>query len=192
MKGLFPPVPLQTCILTTHSPNSEEAAQLLRELSPDIVIARCKVLLKKEVFTIPKRGTFVMHPGICPEYRNSHGCFWALARGDTNRVGTTLLQIDTGIDTGPVFGYYSYEFDEMRESHIVIQHRTLLRNLDLLRQKLLDIYNGTAQPLTLSNRQSAEWGQPWLTCYLAWKHQAQRRVRHKKKGVNDSNHAPLP
>jgi len=35
-----------------------------------------------------------MHPGICPEYRNSHGCFWALANDDPERVGVTLLQID--------------------------------------------------------------------------------------------------
>src|SRR5436309_328007 len=32
--------------------------------------------------SLPARGTFVLHTGICPEYRNAHGCFWALARSE--------------------------------------------------------------------------------------------------------------
>ena len=27
------------------------------------MIARCKLLLKPEIFTLPRVGTFVMHPG---------------------------------------------------------------------------------------------------------------------------------
>ena len=38
---------------------------------PDLVIARCKTLLASRVFSIPPLGTYVMHPGICPEYRNA-------------------------------------------------------------------------------------------------------------------------
>ena len=57
----------------------QRVAQLLKELAPDLMIARCKTLLKENVFSIPTHGTFVMHPGICPEYRNAHGCFWAIA-----------------------------------------------------------------------------------------------------------------
>ena len=62
-------------------------------------------------------------PGICPEYRNAHGCFWALARRDLDRVGMTLLRVDPGIDTGPIFLHGTYDFDEVEESHAVIQYR---------------------------------------------------------------------
>src|SRR6266850_2200283 len=48
----------------------------------DRVRARCKTLLAEQTFSIPRLGTFVIHPGICPEYRNAHGCFWALANGE--------------------------------------------------------------------------------------------------------------
>ena len=91
--------------LLCHSPNTEEARAFLQSLRPDIVIARCKFILKEEVYSIPTRGTFVLHPGVCPEYRNAHGCFWALAAGDRERVGATLLQVDRGVDTGPVYGH---------------------------------------------------------------------------------------
>jgi hypothetical protein len=163
-----------TPILKTSSPNSLETETFIRRLNPDLVLARCKVLLKESIFSIPANGTFVMHPGICPEYRNAHGCFWALANRDLNKVGMTLLRIDKGVDTGPAFGFYSYPFDEVHESHIVIQHRVVLENLDALRSKFLGILSGTAGPLDTSGRPSATWGQPWLTKYLSWKSRARR------------------
>src|SRR5258708_4874260 len=109
-----------------------------------------------------------MHPGICPEYRNAHGCFWALARRDLDNVGMTLLRIDKGVDTGPVFGYYRYAFDERTESHVLIQLRTVFENLDVLAEKLIEIAQGTAVPFDTRGRTSAAWGQPWLTRYLSW------------------------
>jgi methionyl-tRNA formyltransferase len=116
-----------------------------------------------------------MHPGVCPEYRNAHGCFWALASDDAERVGMTLLRVDKGVDTGPVYGYYSYPFDDLAESHVRIQHRVVLENLDVLEQKLGEIYRGEAAPLDIEGRKSATWGQPWLSRYLKWKRRAKRR-----------------
>jgi len=171
---LYRDVPTDIAILKTPSPNNQETEIFIRRLNPDLVVARCKVLLKESVFSISAKGTFVMHPGICPEYRNAHGCFWALANGELNKVGMTLLRIDNGVDTGPAFGYYTYRFDEVHESHIVIQHRVVLENLDALRSKFLEIFNGTAVPLKISGRPSAAWGQPWLTKYLKWKSRAKK------------------
>ena len=169
-------------VLVTHSPNSPEAESFIRESGAEIVVARCKSLLKEGVFSIPSCGTFVMHPGVCPEYRNAHGCFWALASGDKGRVGMTLLKIDRGVDTGPVYGYYSYDFDEARESHVRIQHRVVLENLDALRDKLLEIHAGRAVPLDTRGRESATWGQPWLSSYLRWKRRARRDAGGAARG----------
>ena len=110
-----------------------------------------------------------MHPGITPEYRNSHGCFWALANRDLERVGMTLLKIDAGVDTGPVYGYFTYEFDERRESHIVIQKRMVLENLDAVRDQLVAVQRGEAEAIPTEGRTSAAWGQPWLSKYVRWK-----------------------
>lgn len=169
--------PRDTSTLRTPSPNTAQTEAFIRELSPDLIVARCKVLLKESIFSIPPAGTFVMHPGICPEYRNAHGCFWALANRDLDKVGMTLLRIDKGVDTGPTFGYYTYKFDEAQESHVVIQHRVVLENLDALREKLLEIVHGAAVPLSTAGRPSAAWGQPWMTKYLQWKSSAKRAGR---------------
>lgn len=157
------------------NPNSREAEQFIAGLRPDIVIARSKFLLKPAIFRLASRGTFVMHPGICPEYRNAHGCFWALAEGDTSRVGLTLLKIDEGIDTGPVYGYFGCDVDEVRESHARVQTRIVLDNLDAIAAKLLEIHDGAAKPVDTRGRASGVWGQPWLSRHLAWKWRARRR-----------------
>src|SRR5207247_10683268 len=136
-------------ILYTTSPNTPEAEAFIRDVAPDMMIARCKTLLHERIFTIPAKGTFVMHPGICPEYRNSHGCFWALANDDPKRVGVTLLQIDKGVDTGPVVGYYGCRYDEREDSHVMIQHRALHDNLDGIQKRLRAIAGGTAIPLAV-------------------------------------------
>jgi folate-dependent phosphoribosylglycinamide formyltransferase PurN len=182
----YPALPPGLPVLKTHSANSSECETFLRQCRPDIVIARCKQLLKPQVFNIPTLGTYVMHPGVCPEYRNAHGCFWALANGDMNRVGMTLLRIDRGVDTGPVYGYFYPKLDEIAESHIVIQNRTVFDNLDQIQSKVQEIAVGTAVPLDTTGRKSHTWGQPWLSRYLAWKKAARKRSMHA------SHHSAVP
>jgi hypothetical protein len=178
LRQAFSPPPETVSLLRTNSPNSKAAEDFISSLKPDIVIARCKTLLKQSVFSIPTAGTLVMHPGICPEYRNAHGCFWALANDDIANVGMTLLRVDAGVDTGPIFGYYSYDFDEVKESHIVIQNRVVYDNLDGLKTKIVEIYENQAEPLQcIEGRSSATWGQPWLSKYVKWKLAARRRRR---------------
>ncbi len=159
-------------MLVAHSPNSAEAEAFIRGCSADIMIARCKVILNKRIFTLPSVGTFVMHPGICPEYRNAHGCFWALANGDEKNVGMTLLKVDDGVDTGPIYGYYRYQFDAQTESHFRIQTRVVTENLDAVRAKLIDIVRGIGVPIDVSARPSSVWGHPWMTKYIGWKRRA--------------------
>lgn len=158
--------------LLAHHPNEPGVREFIAGLQPDFAIARCKHILQPAVFTIPRYGTYALHPGICPLYRNAHGCFWALARRDLGHVGMTLLSIDEGIDTGPIYLQASYAFDELRESHVVIQHRVVLENLDAVSSTLRAISNNEARPLTPPDKRSVNRGQPWLTAYLHWKRHA--------------------
>ena len=166
----------QPPVLEVSHPNSNASRDFIARCQPDLVIARSKFLLKPRIFGIPRLGTFVLHPGICPQYRNAHGCFWALAQRDLGNVGLTLLKIDEGIDTGPVFGYFRYPFDEVAESHHRIQLRCLFENLDPVAATLLDIAAGRAKPVRTEGQPTAEWGQPWLTRHLRWKRIARKNA----------------
>lgn len=173
----YPADPRLVPSLAAADPNSETVKRFLYGLKPDMVIARCKFILKPEVFRIPGRGTYVLHPGICPEYRNAHGCFWAMANRDLKRVGMTLLRTDAGVDTGPVLLQASYRFDESRESARVVQYRVVLENLEQIADILLAAWRGSQQFLPTEGRKSATWGQPRLSAYLRW----QRAVREASR-----------
>ena len=192
---------LQTCypadlsqvpVHETPSPNSKDTEAFLREIAPDLMIARCKSLLAERIFTIPDTGTFVLHPGLCPEYRNAHGGFWALANGHPEDVATTLLKIDRGVDTGPIFGHYRTTFDSAADSHIRIQQSTLLDNLPAVAEQLRAIHSGSAVPINTAGRESAEWGQPWLTAYRRWKKHARRDAASANRPQPTGEGQPCP
>jgi hypothetical protein len=171
----FPPLPGSVRVLRTADPNAPAVREFLAALAPDLAIARCKRILREPIFAAPRLGTFVLHPGVCPEYRNAHGAFWALAEDDLDRVGLTLLKIDKGVDTGPVYGYFTVPLDEVNESHIVLMTRLVTENFDRIRDRLLAVAAGTAARIDTTGRPAAVWGQPWLTKYLRWKRAARRR-----------------
>ncbi len=156
--------------ITVTTPNSKESEEFIKSKGADFVIARCKFLLRERIFSLPKFGTYVFHPGICPEYRNAHGCYWAIMNRDYNTVGATMLRIDKGVDTGPIFAYLTYDYDAINESHITIQSRVVFENLEVIAEKMKSIYDGSAVPIEVAaDRQSNVWGQPKLTTYYKWK-----------------------
>jgi hypothetical protein len=154
--------------LFAFDPNTEAVRAFIMDLQPAFMLARCKTILKPEIFAIPEHGTYALHPGICPVYRNRHGCFWALVNRDLSQVGMTLLKVDAGIDTGAVYLQCSYPYDETNESHIVIQHRVVLENLAAIGKVLQGISNHSAYPTKLRPSRSCNWGQPWFSAYLHW------------------------
>ena len=172
----LPPAP-DVPVLTTHDVNTPATRAFLESLEPDICLAACKSILRREIFEVPRHGTFVVHPGICPEYRNAHGCFWALARRDLDRVGATLLRIDEGVDTGPVYAYYTTPYDERSESHIVIQRHVVYENLDQIGRDLQRVVGESLEPIDTTGRTSKAWGQPRLSSYLRWRREARNAAR---------------
>lgn len=177
LKSRYPTALQDIPRVVVTNPNSDLVCDFLEFLRPDIVIARCKFILKPEIFGLARVGAFALHPGVCPEYRNAHGCFWALVNRDVDRVGMTLLKIDHGIDTGPVYLQAGYPFDEVAESHNVIQYRVVVENLDRIAAVLIDLFNGVqVEPMPTEGRKSAVWGQPRLSDYLRWKRAARAKA----------------
>ena len=185
LNAVYPPLTHPPRILETTSPNSAEVHAFIKSCEPDVTLACCKHLLKPAIFEQATLGTFVMHPGICPEYRNAHGCFWALVNGDMERVGMTLLKIDRGIDTGPVYGYFSVPYDEVAESHLTIQRRMTYRSLRGVQRVLEQFEAGVAEEISTTGRSSAIWGQPTLSSYFRWKRAAQMRQNAAALVAND-------
>jgi len=97
-----------TCFLSSelrevNQINAPEAIEMLRELSPDLIVSiRYGGILKETVINIPKDGVLNLHSGILPKYKGVMATFWALKNNDFE-VGTTLHTIENrSIDTGHI------------------------------------------------------------------------------------------
>jgi methionyl-tRNA formyltransferase len=74
----------------------------LRDLAPDaILVAAYGLILPPEVLAIPPRGCVNTHASLLPRHRGAEPIPAAILAGDTE-TGITLMQMDAGLDTGPI------------------------------------------------------------------------------------------
>ncbi|HMJ54353.1 MAG TPA: methionyl-tRNA formyltransferase [Polyangiaceae bacterium] len=75
----------------------------LREQRADVaVVLAYGRILPGPVLSAPARGCLNLHASILPRYRGAAPISWAIVRGETE-TGMSLMQMDEGLDTGPVF-----------------------------------------------------------------------------------------
>ena len=93
--------PVETSV--HDSANAEELGSFVEREKPDLVVISGTDLLKR--VTIERFGAKVMnlHTGISPYIRGGPNCTnWALALGEFDLIGNTIMWIDPGIDTGAI------------------------------------------------------------------------------------------
>ncbi|MCX7839199.1 MAG: methionyl-tRNA formyltransferase [Anaerolineae bacterium] len=74
----------------------------LRALAPAVIIvAAYGLILPREVLTIPLRGCVNTHASLLPRHRGAAPIAATILAGDTE-TGITLMQMDEGLDTGPI------------------------------------------------------------------------------------------
>jgi methionyl-tRNA formyltransferase len=79
-----------------------EAQQWLEAKAPDtVVLIAYGQIIPARLLAIPRLGWINLHASLLPKYRGAAPIAWAIARGDS-RTGITTMQIDAGMDTGPV------------------------------------------------------------------------------------------
>ena len=76
--------------------------QALRALKPDLmVVVAYGLILPQSVLDIPEHGCWNVHASLLPRWRGAAPIQRAIEAGDT-RTGICLMQMDKGLDTGPV------------------------------------------------------------------------------------------
>ena len=83
----------------------------LRDLRPDVgVVVAYGHILKKELLALPPRGMVNVHPSLLPALRGPAPVEWAVIQGLTE-TGVTIMQLDAGMDTGPILHQISDHID---------------------------------------------------------------------------------
>ena len=88
---------------------SDEAFEYFQRLAPDaVVIIAYGQIIPQRLIAIPRLGWINLHASLLPKYRGAAPINWAIVNGET-RTGLTTMQIDAGLDTGPML--LKYETD---------------------------------------------------------------------------------
>lgn len=88
-----------------HQPASlrgPEARETLRQLAPDLmIVVAYGLILPRALLAIPRLGCWNVHASLLPRWRGAAPIQRAIEAGDS-RTGVCLMQMEAGLDTGPV------------------------------------------------------------------------------------------
>jgi methionyl-tRNA formyltransferase len=149
-----------------HDINSAEAEGLLKRLNPDVCVLMVNVILKKKIFSIPRLGMLVFHPGLTPEYRGPHSAFWATLNQQFWGIGWSLLRVNEGIDTGDVLAQGSAVVDPLTQGHVYMQHKSHVDGLPLVVETLRKLEAGEQPVVEGRGRKSSNYTHPGITDYM--------------------------
>jgi methionyl-tRNA formyltransferase len=92
--------------ITVYQPEklkgNEEFSNQMKSLQPDLFVVVAFRILPKEVFDIPKYGSFNLHGSYLPAYRGAAPIQWALINGETE-TGLTTFKLAEKVDTGNIY-----------------------------------------------------------------------------------------
>ncbi len=167
-------------VLQPASLKPAEAQADLAGLAPDLmVVAAYGLILPRAVLSIPPLGGLNIHASLLPRWRGAAPIQRAILAGDTE-TGVCLMQMEPGLDTGPVFAcrHLHLEADATAAS---VHDRLAAMGADLLLERLDAILGGSLAPRPQSGEgvlyaHKIDKGEAWID----WAESARaidRRVR---------------
>jgi folate-dependent phosphoribosylglycinamide formyltransferase PurN len=124
--------------------NDKSSIEIINNLQPDFIFSVCSsAIFGKDVFSIPKYGTLVLHEGLTPEYKGLHTPLWAFLNKEYQYIGYTLIKVNERIDGGEIVSQNSYqlEIDEGLHCWSYVAHKAIIINLELMINDLSNYLN---------------------------------------------------
>jgi methionyl-tRNA formyltransferase len=138
-------VELRLAVMQPEKLRAPEAMEQLRAWAPDlIVVAAFGQILRKDVLDLPRYGCINVHASLLPRWRGAAPINAAILAGD-EETGVTIMQMDVGLDTGPMLGQKSTRLTRDDTAGSVTQALSTL-GADLLIETLPRWIAGEIQP----------------------------------------------
>lgn len=117
-----------------------EFEEQMKQLNPDLFVVVAFRILPKEIFVIPKFGSFNLHGSYLPKYRGAAPIQWALINGD-NETGLTTFKLAEKVDTGNIYLQGKVEINP-EDNFETLHDRMSLLGADLVLKTVKLIENG--------------------------------------------------
>jgi len=117
--------------------------ETLKTFHCELYIVVAFKILPREIFTIPKYGSFNLHASLLPKFRGAAPIQWALIKGETE-TGVTTFALEEKVDTGNI--YLQRKIPILPEDNFETLHDKLsLLGAEVVLETVNSIENGTAQ-----------------------------------------------
>ena len=134
-------------VLQPEKLSSPEVVAHLRGLAPDlIIVAAFGQLLKPAILDLPAHGCLNVHASLLPRWRGAAPIPASILAGDPE-TGVTIMQMDPGLDTGPILAQDQIPIDPV-ETTASLTGKLALLGKDLLIETLPPYLAGSLQART--------------------------------------------
>ena len=138
-------IELSLPFVQTATLRTAEARLPLVDARPDlIVVAAFGLILGTSVLSMPPNGCVNLHASLLPRYRGANPIAAAIADGE-RRTGVSLMRMERGLDTGPVYDITKVDINEDDTTESLTE-RLAQSGAQLLGRTLPALLNATAVP----------------------------------------------
>ena len=110
----------KTLPLLAGEVNSGYSYNVIKDFDPDVMFVFGSSIIKEPLLSLMPPEKFInLHLGLSPYYRGSGTNFWPFVNEELDYVGSTILHIDAGIDTGAIIAHVRPTFEFGDNAHTI-------------------------------------------------------------------------
>lgn len=139
-----------TLVLQPNTLRDDDVQNEMRAFNADvIVVVAYGLILPEAVLQIPRLGCVNVHPSLLPRWRGAAPIPRAIEAGDAE-TGVTIMQLDKGMDTGPILKQETYRYVG-DETSAAMHDLFSQRGAALLVETLVALEKNVANPIAQNN-----------------------------------------
>jgi methionyl-tRNA formyltransferase len=136
------------------SVKSDEVRDFFAQIKPDaVVIIAYGQIIPRRLLEIPRLGWMNLHGSLLPKYRGAAPIAWAIINGE-RKTGLTTMQLDPGLDTGPILMQREIEIGS-DETAPEVARRMAEIGPTLVTESLIKLNRGEITPIPQDSTQAS-------------------------------------
>jgi methionyl-tRNA formyltransferase len=159
-------------VLQPESMREPRFRDSVADYHPDLIVVVAFRILPKDIFTIPRLGSFNLHASLLPKYRGAAPINWAIINGETE-TGVTTFYLQEQVDTGTIILQRAVPIG-FGDDAGVLHDRLAVVGADIVLETVRLIESGNASPCVQDDSAASpapkifkddcriHWGQPAL------------------------------
>ena len=123
--------------------NHADSLKLISNLKPEVMVSIAgNQIFKKNLLSIPTKGTINLHTALLPKYRGLMPTFWVL-KNQEKETGVSVFFVDEGIDSGPIIVQKRVPIHNQTQKELILQTKQI--GMECILESLIKIRDNNVQ-----------------------------------------------